>query len=227
MCRNLTVLAREDPNRCIGQCEHGTVQLVWDNLSIRLHPADFIRLAEFVCTKTGELFGLDENEGISLDMPTIGIRFPPGTLPVMRELMSLALLQMDKSAAMREASTVTHMTSGDSDPDHAIVLSELEGADTEDALRATSTGDLHGHVELAGQQKFGERLSSPVMVESVHESSIAALETSSEGCGCSACGEGRMCSGCGSDEAGNLMGWALTGKGCDGARQVRDRGSSG
>ncbi len=98
MCKHLTMLAKESTTRYIARCEHGSVHVVWDNLSIRLRPADFVRLAERVCTRTGGLPDQDERRGLGLKMHEIGIQFFPETMPVLRELMCLALMQLGRLA---------------------------------------------------------------------------------------------------------------------------------
>jgi hypothetical protein len=90
------VLSRDGPSRYIAQCEHGTVHIVWDNLTIRLRPEDFVSLAERACARMGNSLAQDEDKGFRLKMHAIGIRFPPEILATLRELMSLAVLQMDK-----------------------------------------------------------------------------------------------------------------------------------
>jgi hypothetical protein len=108
MCRNLTILAKESATRYIARCEHGTVHLVWDNLSIRLRPADFVRLTENACTRAGNLMDRDdEKKGFRLRMHGIGIEFPPETLATLRDLMCVAVLQMEKpTGACNESKTL-------------------------------------------------------------------------------------------------------------------------
>jgi hypothetical protein len=119
MCKYLTMLAKESTTRYITQCEHGTVHFAWDNLSIRLRPADFGRLAEYVCTRASdlcdpdELDEPDENEGFELKMHAIGIRFPPETLAILRDLMCLAVLQMEKPDVAGEDSRSMDVAPGD------------------------------------------------------------------------------------------------------------------
>ncbi len=96
MCRNMTTLAKESATRYIAQCEHGTIHFVWDSLSIRFCPAGFFRLAKHVCARAGDLLEQDEEKGIGLKLHAIGIRFPPETLATLRDLMNLAVLQMEK-----------------------------------------------------------------------------------------------------------------------------------
>jgi hypothetical protein len=96
MCRNLTILAKESATRYIARCEHGTVHLVWDNLSLRLRPAGFLGLAKHVCARTGDLLNRDDKKGIGFRLNGIGVRFPPEALATLRDLMRLAMLQLDE-----------------------------------------------------------------------------------------------------------------------------------
>jgi hypothetical protein len=112
MCRNLIILAQESATRYIAQCEHGTVHIVWDNLSIRLRPADFVRLVENACTRAGNLMDHDERKGFRLRMHGIGIEFPPETLANLRDLMCLAVLQMEKPTGVRDAPKTLEVAPG-------------------------------------------------------------------------------------------------------------------
>jgi hypothetical protein len=119
MCKRLTMLAKESATRYIAQCEHGTIHFVWDNLSIRLRPADFARLAEYVCTRASNPFDQgepgepDENKGVELKMRAIGIRFSPETLVILRDLMCLAVLQMEKPEKAYGESRTMDIAPGD------------------------------------------------------------------------------------------------------------------
>lgn len=104
MRRNLTILAKESANRYIAQCEHGTIHLVWDSLSIRLCPGGFFRLAKHVCARTSDLLDQDEEKGLGLTLNAIGVRFPTETLATLRDLMWLAMLQMEEPAGLEIAS---------------------------------------------------------------------------------------------------------------------------
>lgn len=113
MCKNMTILAKENAARYIAQCEHRTIHLVWDSLSIRLCPAGFLRLANHICTRTATLIEQDEGKGIGLKLHTIGVRFPPETLATLSDLMNLAALQMEKSTgALNESPDELVRTTG-------------------------------------------------------------------------------------------------------------------
>jgi hypothetical protein len=48
MCQQLTILAECSSWRYVGQCEHGTVHLRWDHLTIHLQFNDFLNLYQII-----------------------------------------------------------------------------------------------------------------------------------------------------------------------------------
>ncbi len=48
MCQHLTILAEYSSCRYVGQCEHGTVHLRWDHLTIHLQFNDFLLLYQVI-----------------------------------------------------------------------------------------------------------------------------------------------------------------------------------
>ncbi len=48
MCHELTILARQDTARTIARCRHGTIHLNWDRATLRLQPAELVRIAQFL-----------------------------------------------------------------------------------------------------------------------------------------------------------------------------------
>ena len=72
VCNRRIVLALENATRYIAQCEHGTVSIVWDNLVIRLCPADFAQVVGMVEEASANV--LDARE------PTMGFRLKLGTV---------------------------------------------------------------------------------------------------------------------------------------------------
>lgn len=48
MCQNVHYIARGDAQHFVGQCEHGTVFLVWRSCTWSFSPGDFVRLSTFV-----------------------------------------------------------------------------------------------------------------------------------------------------------------------------------
>ncbi|MCC9074849.1 hypothetical protein FKZ61_001790 [Litorilinea aerophila] len=45
MCQQMWMLAEQSHTRYVSQCEHGTVHLVWDGVSVHLAPEAFARLS--------------------------------------------------------------------------------------------------------------------------------------------------------------------------------------
>lgn len=43
MCNHFTLLAQQSEQRFIARCEHGTLHLNWDQVTVRLHPVDLLR----------------------------------------------------------------------------------------------------------------------------------------------------------------------------------------
>lgn len=105
MCKHLTILAKASATRYVAQCEHGTVHLIWDNLSLRLPPSGFIKLAEQIYTQTDGLLGQDQKTGFGLRMRGIELKVYPQALSVLRSLMGLAMLQMDRPTDAPASST--------------------------------------------------------------------------------------------------------------------------
>jgi hypothetical protein len=97
MCKNLTFLAKASAERYIAQCEHGTIHLVWDNLSIRLQQGDFVNITADACRKTQSGLEHDTGQGFWLKMRGVALQFQPESLMILRDLMCLAVLNMDKA----------------------------------------------------------------------------------------------------------------------------------
>ncbi|HEY4034375.1 MAG TPA: hypothetical protein VGL94_10470 [Ktedonobacteraceae bacterium] len=50
MCQYLNLLTKLEAHRYVGQCEHGTLHLAWDHVTMHLSRADFLRLADILQT---------------------------------------------------------------------------------------------------------------------------------------------------------------------------------
>lgn len=48
MCQQFVVLAHDAEGHVIGQCEHGTIHLIWTRASLYLHPAELIVLLDLL-----------------------------------------------------------------------------------------------------------------------------------------------------------------------------------
>lgn len=103
MCNRRIVLALESATRYIAQCEHSTVSIVWDNLVIRLCPADFAQVVGMVEEVSANV--LDAREptmGFRLKLGTVILIFSPEDLLLLHELTSLAILQVGRPGQVDE-----------------------------------------------------------------------------------------------------------------------------
>lgn len=100
MCNQLTLLAKAGASRYIAQCEHGTIHVVWDNVSVRLRPEDFQNLAENTTLNMQPWLAPDAQQGFWLKLHGVAVRFEPESLAVLRNLMYLAILRMDGVSSM-------------------------------------------------------------------------------------------------------------------------------
>lgn len=50
MCNQLTYLAAEGSYRYVACCEHGTIHLSWERVTLHWHPKDFVQIARFLET---------------------------------------------------------------------------------------------------------------------------------------------------------------------------------
>jgi hypothetical protein len=48
MCQQFVVMAHDAEGHVIGQCEHGTIHLIWTRASLYLHPAELIVLLDLL-----------------------------------------------------------------------------------------------------------------------------------------------------------------------------------
>ena len=97
MCNRRIVLALESANRYISQCEHGTVSIVWDNLTVRLCPADFAQVVGMVEDACSGMFDpTGPRNGLRLRLGGVLLVFSPEDLWLLQELMSLAIVQMGR-----------------------------------------------------------------------------------------------------------------------------------
>jgi hypothetical protein len=96
MCNQITVLARESETRFIAQCEHETLHIAWDNLTLRLCPADFARVADMVEDAHARLKdGRGSNEGFRLKMRGLLLVFSLQDLTLLRKLTSRVMSKLD------------------------------------------------------------------------------------------------------------------------------------
>lgn len=96
MCNQITVLARETDARHIAQCEHETLHITWDNVTIRLCPDDFARVADMIEDAHGKLRdGTGSGKGFQLKMRGLTLAFVPEDLVVLWRLTSQVMRQLD------------------------------------------------------------------------------------------------------------------------------------
>ncbi len=101
MCNQLTLLAKASASRYIAQCEHGTIHVVWDNVSVRLRPEDFINIAENTSLHTQPWLARDAQQGFWLRLQGLALQFQPESLVILRDLMYVALMKMDNAIPTR------------------------------------------------------------------------------------------------------------------------------
>jgi hypothetical protein len=100
MCQNRTVLALESAGRYIAQCEHGTIHIFWDNLTIRLRSDDFGQLADVIDDAVARLpLQQKQSQGLRLRLRGVLLEFSAEDLITLDELASLAALQMRRPGA--------------------------------------------------------------------------------------------------------------------------------
>jgi hypothetical protein len=88
------MLSRDGPDHHIAQCEHGTVHIVWGNLTIRLRPADFVAVAGMAEDAYAKMAD-DASTGFQLQIRRTQLRFPPEELVSLVELMRLAVSNLE------------------------------------------------------------------------------------------------------------------------------------
>jgi hypothetical protein len=69
--------------------------MVWDNLSVRLRPEDFLRIAEDTTLKAQSWLTPEAQQGFWLKLKDVAVRFEPEGLAVLRDLMCLAILNIE------------------------------------------------------------------------------------------------------------------------------------
>jgi hypothetical protein len=96
MCNRVTVLAQENDARYIAQCEHETLHIAWDNVTIRLSPADFARVADMVKDAHGKLGdGPGSKQGVHLKLRGLLLVFSSEDLVLLRTLTSRVMRKID------------------------------------------------------------------------------------------------------------------------------------
>lgn len=104
MCIQFTMLASYDAAHYIAQCEHGTLHLVWQSSTIRLHPRDLVPTIKTLQTITPDVpYSLYQNGLIVLTLPDQGVTLWLGNaglglsyegFALLRELLCQAALSL-------------------------------------------------------------------------------------------------------------------------------------
>jgi hypothetical protein len=92
MGKEKTILALENAARYIAQDQLGTVHVVWDHLTIRLRPADFLQVVGRVEDAYTGMLDQSESDCLRVTIQGIGLSFSPADLVVLRELICLAAI---------------------------------------------------------------------------------------------------------------------------------------
>ena len=103
MCQKQTILALDSAGRYIAQWEHGTIHIIWGNLSIRLCPVDFAQFAGMVENAQAQAFdpsGADS--AFRLRMRGVLLEFSAEDLELLEELNCLASMQIGHPEVTRE-----------------------------------------------------------------------------------------------------------------------------
>jgi hypothetical protein len=93
MCQQLTILAQQDEDHYIAQCEHGTIHLRWEHITVHLQVMDFRALLRVVLqawedkpTYSGKM---------RLGTSSITLEFPPDAHYPLIRLMRKAAARLD------------------------------------------------------------------------------------------------------------------------------------
>jgi hypothetical protein len=104
MCKKQSILALENEGRFVAQCEHHTVHVAWDNLTIRFRPADFYHFADIVRHAHDRMKESAEPDyRFRLTIHGVGLSFSRQDLVLLRELTCLAVVQMGGPDTMDKA----------------------------------------------------------------------------------------------------------------------------
>ncbi len=113
MCQNVHYIARGDEQHFVGQCEHGTVFLVWRSCTWSFSLGEFVRLSTFVTWAetqpltelqrgvcSGQLTLRHYQGGVQLGVAEIGLTLTPGDFESLRDLLENASWALKMSPAL-------------------------------------------------------------------------------------------------------------------------------
>ncbi|MCB0064770.1 MAG: hypothetical protein KDE19_21750 [Caldilineaceae bacterium] len=106
MCNAFTMLVATSDWRYVAQCEHKTVHLRWDHLTISLPPQSFLTLARQILREVAGAQPLrptsdatvNGQSSLRLRLHTVLLEFSATDLPVLTELMQQAIQQLSGDA---------------------------------------------------------------------------------------------------------------------------------
>jgi hypothetical protein len=106
MCNVFTMLVEQSDWRYVAQCEHKTVHLRWDHLTISLPPQSFLALArQIIQNVRGErplartvVSAATPQTPLRLRLNTVALEFTATDLPALLELVQAATQRLTPSA---------------------------------------------------------------------------------------------------------------------------------
>jgi hypothetical protein len=97
MCEQLTILARYTAACYVAQCEHTTIHLCWEHLSVHLCPLDFLTLTHTVADVCARQSA--SNGKMRLGIGTLTLELLPDDYHPMIALMQRAAVQLQSMSA--------------------------------------------------------------------------------------------------------------------------------
>ncbi|MCB0167130.1 MAG: hypothetical protein KDI79_23075 [Anaerolineae bacterium] len=112
MCNHFITLAVSNDRRLILQCEHGTVHLTWDVVTVHLTPAQFYEVGELFTECHSTSFTqvrrqkclanyIESHNYYQLWLQGVGINLAPVDFQVLADLVSVALTELQRRPADR------------------------------------------------------------------------------------------------------------------------------
>ena len=112
MCNHFTTLAVSNDRRLIMQCEHGTVHLTWDVVTMHLTPAQFYEVSELFSECCSASFiqvrrrkclvnYIESHNYYQLWLQGVGVNLAPVDFLVLADLVRVALTELQRRPADR------------------------------------------------------------------------------------------------------------------------------
>jgi len=109
MCKEFYVLVEQTEWRYIAQCEHNTVHLRWDTLTLNFQPEAFLKFGRQILqehVKVSRLFPVDEASfskkkpsNLCLRVNTVVLELPPSEMPELLMALRIACALLEYSPA--------------------------------------------------------------------------------------------------------------------------------